>query len=271
MVRQQGVRRLSIGVAYGAYSINFKNPERPPMLWRYLDEGNAIGFFIWRNPSDVVPSMMKMFGFTFSKAMASMRNSATLWRMIRRHPRVLTSSYEYLTKNIAKEALRYLHHLGVMETPESGTYFRELAERYSLSCQRERVASIEKELSPKTARLFDEFSMLHPQHIQSPNGWCQEMSGITMEQYRELKEFEIDFFNELAAEKRALFGDNFINKPVAPFLRRAEYTKISGTPDPGYLKAKVNNEMPTALVGGGYFWRTVGGFTATQYDSVKTA
>ena len=151
-----------------------------PRLWEALDDGGAVGFFVWRDLADVVPSAMRKFGRTFSETMASVRKSTIHWERLRRHTRVLTSRYEVLMGDIAGEAARYLRHLGMTETPESGVFLRELAERYSLSRQRKRVALLEK-------ASFDPWHLLHPGHIQSPAGWGREMSGLTREQYREIE------------------------------------------------------------------------------------
>jgi hypothetical protein len=141
--------------------------------------GNAVAIYCYRDVRDVALSLAVMT----HKSITKLYSEGTLYALLEHHkqwtnlPGVLVSRYETIVENVAGEAQRIANLLGVELTADEAA---ELAAKYSLDRQRERIASFTDEArgGVDADQRFDPQSLLHRNHVRSgqSQGWRQELT-----------------------------------------------------------------------------------------------
>lgn len=151
-----------------------------PAAASLLAAGNAVAIYSYRDVRDVALSLAVMT----NKSITELYSEGTLYALLEQYacwtnfPGVLVSRYETIIENVAAEAQRIANLLGVELTAIEAA---DLAARYSLDRQRERIASFADKPRDKTNgdNRFDPQSLLHRNHVRSGKvgGWRQELTA----------------------------------------------------------------------------------------------
>jgi hypothetical protein len=155
----------------------FKAHICTPEIRQLFAGQQALGIYSYRDIRDVTVSSIRKFEKTFDELVEQRwldqaLDDYKLWIQL---PRMLVSRYETIVEDLAAEAARIAKHLGItLDAAEA----RDLADRYSIERQRERV----KEIATKFqggGEMFDGKSLLHHNHIRSGarDLWKTELTG----------------------------------------------------------------------------------------------
>ena len=144
-----------------------------------LEEGNALGFYSYRDIRDVIVSSAYKSGTTVD----CLLERPLVDELIEQHrlwtgqPRVLVCRYEDMMVDLPTEVARIANHLEVnLSTGES----EQIAGLYGLEKQKVRISALVEQLEQEGRQDgFDQTSLLHANHIRSGRvgQWRQELSS----------------------------------------------------------------------------------------------
>jgi hypothetical protein len=143
----------------------FKSHICTPEIRELFASGRASGIYSYRDIRDVTVSSIRKFEMSFDDLLGKRWldqaiDDFHLWNQL---PRMLISRYETMVDDLAGEASRIAAHLNI--TLADGEAL-ELAGRYSLEKQKERVTAIAEKFRGG-GQMFDGHSLLHHNHIRS--------------------------------------------------------------------------------------------------------
>jgi len=180
---------------YKGYKI-FKCHEFTPAITREFKEGNALGLYIYRDVRDVIVSFMQKKGFSFQRVMQGKRIESCIrnYNSWTRQTGVYISRYEEVVMDMEREVTEIA---AFFKIPLELDEIIKIAEKLSLSHQRERIERIKKEKSYMDlgSKKIDPFTLLHTDHISDArvNKWREY---LTPQQARHIYELYQPWFEE---------------------------------------------------------------------------
>ncbi|MBI2993958.1 MAG: sulfotransferase domain-containing protein [Gammaproteobacteria bacterium] len=153
-----------------------------PAVQTVLPRADVCAFFNYRDPRDVVVSMMRLHDYSFEKCIELTDISFDQFRSARRYPKVMLIPYAQLLGSTAEFIGRIAERLGYAISPEVVSQIREAT---SLDAHRRimrEVAGAEIEVqerrNPRRTLLESTTYFINDRHIQSgkPGRWRDELT-----------------------------------------------------------------------------------------------
>jgi hypothetical protein len=154
----------------------FKSHEESPFLARALRAGRAVGLYSYRDPRDVVYSMLHKRGQSFDEFVGQGMVHQILAndRFWRARPGILIQRYDDLIADPAEGVRSIAEFLGIRVDIEA---VRQIAGAYSQDANRQRARRLQEQLvrsgvdlaDPDSHARRDDRTLLHWNHFRSPD------------------------------------------------------------------------------------------------------
>lgn len=153
-----------------------------PEVQKALQRRDSIAFFNFRDPRDVVISMMRLHDYSFEKCMGLAEISFNQYRIARRMQRVMFIPYEYLTEAPAAYVFQLAQRLGIFLALD---VVAEIEKATSLDAHKKIMrdvsrATVDVQVRKNPKRVLKESTthFINDRHIQSGRSgrWRRELS-----------------------------------------------------------------------------------------------